>query len=81
MAWRCRRERQSRGRKVSVKAVAYLEAQHALATSLKVVHILSVAAMDMGVALTLHVRAARQGPAAVDDQVPGPRILRNTQQL
>jgi hypothetical protein len=67
---------------VSVKAVAYLEAQHALATSLKVVHILSAAAIDIVVTPTLHVRAARQGPAAAgDDQAPGPRISRNTQQL
>jgi hypothetical protein len=35
---------------------------------------LSHAAMDMGVALTLHVRAARKGPANGADQAPAPHI-------
>ena len=55
-----------------VKAVAYFEAQHALATSLKLAHLQSDAALNMGVALTLHVRAARQGTATGADQAPGP---------
>ena len=55
-----------------VKAVAYFEAQHALAASLKLAHAQSGAALNMGVALTLHVRAARQGPATGVDQAPGP---------
>jgi tetratricopeptide (TPR) repeat protein len=55
-----------------VKAVAYFEAQHALATSLKLAHVQSHAALNMGVALTLHIRAARQGPAAGADQALGP---------
>jgi tetratricopeptide (TPR) repeat protein len=55
-----------------VKAVAYFEAQHALATSLKLAHVQANAALNMGVALTLHVRAARQGPVADADQAPGP---------
>jgi hypothetical protein len=55
-----------------VKAVAYFEAQHALATSLKLAHVQSDAALNMGVALTLHVRAARQSPATDADQAPGP---------
>ena len=54
-----------------VKAVAYFEAQHALATSLKLAHAQSDAALNMGVALTLHVRAARQGPATEADEAPG----------
>jgi len=54
------------------KAVAYFEAQHALATLLKLAHGQSDAAIDMGVALTLVVRAARQGPVAGADQAPGP---------
>jgi len=55
-----------------VKAVAYFEAQHAMATSLKLAHVQSVAALNMGAALTLGVRAARQGPFAGADQAPGP---------
>jgi tetratricopeptide (TPR) repeat protein len=54
------------------KAVAYFEEQHALATSLKLAHKQSNAALNMGIALTLHVRAARQGPVAGADQAPGP---------
>jgi hypothetical protein len=45
-----------------VKAVACFEEQHAMAISLKLAHMQSHAALNMGVALTLHVRAARQGP-------------------
>jgi hypothetical protein len=58
-----------------VKAFAFFEAQHALAISLKLVHVQSDAALNMGVALTLHVRAARQGlsTATGADQAPGPR--------
>ena len=41
-----------------VKAVAYFDAQHALAISLKLAHEQSDAALSMGVALTLHVRAS-----------------------
>jgi hypothetical protein len=55
-----------------VKAFAYLEAQHALAISLKLAHMQSNAALNMGVALTLHVRAGRQGTATGADQAPGP---------
>jgi hypothetical protein len=55
-----------------VKAVAYFEAQHVIATSLKLAHVQSDAALNMGVALTLGVRAARQGPVAGADQAPGP---------
>jgi tetratricopeptide (TPR) repeat protein len=55
-----------------VKAFAYLEAQHALAISLKLAHMQSDAALNMGVALTLHVRAGRQGTATGADQAPGP---------
>jgi len=54
------------------KAVAYFEAQHVMATSLKLAHVQSEAALNMGVALTLGVRAARQGPVAGADQAPGP---------
>jgi tetratricopeptide (TPR) repeat protein len=56
-----------------VNAVAYFEAQHALAISLKLAHVQSDAALNMGVALTLHVRAARQGPSTATgaDQTPG----------
>jgi hypothetical protein len=57
------------------KAVAYFEAQHAMAISLKLARMQSDAALNMGVALTLHVRAARQGPtgaATGADQAPGP---------
>jgi hypothetical protein len=55
-----------------VKAVAYFEAQHALATSMKLAHLQSHAALNMGVTLTLGVRAARQAPVAGADQAPGP---------
>ena len=55
-----------------VKAVAYFEAQHALARSLKLAHLQSDAALKMGVALTLHVRAARESPATDTDEAPGP---------
>ena len=55
-----------------VKAVAYFEEQHALAMSLKIARMQSDAALNMGVALTLDVRAGRQGPAASADQAPGP---------
>ena len=55
-----------------VKAVAYFKAQHALAMSLKLAPLQSHAAFNMGVALTLHVRAARQGTASGADQAPGP---------
>jgi tetratricopeptide (TPR) repeat protein len=63
-----------------VKAVAYFKAQHAIAISLKLAHVQSDAALNMGVALTLHVRAGRQGPATAGrqgpatgaDQAPGP---------
>ena len=55
-----------------VKAVAYFEAQDVMATSLKLAHVQSGAALNVGVALTLGVRAARQGPATGADQAPGP---------
>jgi len=55
-----------------VKAVAYFEAQHVMATSLKLAHMQSEAALNMGVALTLRVRAAGQGHVAGADQAPGP---------
>ena len=55
-----------------VKAVAYFEAQHALAVSLKLAHVQSHAALKMGIALTLHVRAVRQGPSTGADKAPGP---------
>ena len=44
-----------------VKAVAYFEAQHVMATSLKLTHVQSDAELNMGVALTLRVDAVRQG--------------------
>ena len=50
-----------------VKAVAYLEAQHSLAISLKLARVPSDAALKMDVALTLHVQAARQGPSTGTD--------------
>ena len=53
------------------KAVAHFEAQHALATSPKLTHEQSASALNMGVTLTLRVRAARQGPATGADQAPG----------
>jgi len=57
-----------------VKAVAYFEAQHVMATSLKLARVQSTAALNMGVAMLTHlrVRAARQGPATGADQAPGP---------
>ena len=55
-----------------VKAVACFEAQHAMATSLKLAHVQSEAALNMGVALALRVRAAGQGHVAGADQAPGP---------
>jgi hypothetical protein len=55
-----------------VKAVAYFEAQHVMATSLKLAPVQSDAAFNMGVALRLRVCAARQGPATGADQAPGP---------
>ena len=55
-----------------VKAVSYFEAQHVMATSLKLAHVQSAAALNMGVALTLRVRAAGQGHVAGADQAPGP---------
>jgi len=55
-----------------VKAVAYFEAQPAMATSLKLAHVQSEAAFNMGVALTLRVRSAVQGHVAGADQAPGP---------
>jgi hypothetical protein len=58
-----------------VNAVAYFEAQHALAMSIKLAHAeacTSSAALNMGVALTLHVRAARQGTATGAEPAAGP---------
>ena len=56
-----------------VNTVAYFKAQHALAMSLKFAHLQCDAALNMGVALTLHVWAGRQGPAAsAAHQAPGP---------
>jgi tetratricopeptide (TPR) repeat protein len=54
------------------KAVAFHKAQHALAISLKLAHMECNAALKMGVALTLCVRAARHGTATGADQAPGP---------
>jgi hypothetical protein len=54
------------------KAVACFKAQHASGMSLKLAHVQAFAALNMGVALTLHVRAARQGTATGADQAPGP---------
>ena len=54
-----------------VKAVAYFEAQHDMETSLKLAKVQSYAALNMGVALTLRVRAAGQGHVA-GAQAPGP---------
>ena len=56
-----------------VKAAACHKAQHAMGIELGLAHMQSQAAMGMGVALRLHVRAARQGPAAATSQAPGPR--------
>jgi hypothetical protein len=53
------------------KAVDYFKEQRALAISLKLAHVQSDAALNMGVALTLHVRAGRQGPPAATG-APGP---------
>ncbi len=59
-----------------IRAIAYFEAQHALAISLKLAHVQSEAAMiNKGVALTLQVRAGRQGPANGADQAHGPHSL------
>ena len=58
-----------------VRAVAYFEAQHDMATSLQLVHQQSASALNMGVSLTLRVRAARQGPVAGADPAPGPHSL------
>ena len=55
-----------------VKSVAYYKAQHALATSLGLAHMQSYAALNMGLAVTLHVRAARQGSATGAAHAPGP---------
>ena len=55
-----------------VKAVAYFEVQHVMEISVKLAHVQSDAALNMGVALTLDVRAAHQGPAAGADQASGP---------
>jgi hypothetical protein len=54
------------------KEVAYFEAQHAVAISLKVAHMQFHTALNMGVAFNLHVRAARQDIATGADQAPGP---------
>jgi tetratricopeptide (TPR) repeat protein len=54
------------------KAVAYFKAQYASGMSLKLANVQSLAALNMGVALSLHVRAARQGTATGADQAPGP---------
>ena len=54
-----------------VKAVAYSEAQHGLAISLKLAHVQSDAALNMGVALIVDVRAGR-GPSTGADKAPGP---------
>jgi len=54
-----------------VKAVAYFEAQHVMAISLKLAHDQSDAALNMGVALTLDVRAGRPGPSTGADEAPG----------
>mgnify|MGYP000415394778 CR=1 FL=1 len=54
------------------KAVDYYKAQHVLAISLKLAHMQSDAALNMGVALTLRVRSAVQGHVAGADQAPGP---------
>ena len=43
-----------------------------MALSLKLAHVQSDAALNMGVALSVRVRAARQGPVAGADQAPGP---------
>ena len=55
-----------------VKAVAFYEAQHAIATALKLQHQLAFAAMGIGATLTLQVRADRKGLAAGASQDPGP---------
>ena len=54
-----------------VKAVSYFEAQHVMATSLKLAHVQSDAALNMGVALILDVQAGR-GPSAGADKALGP---------
>ena len=57
---------------VYFKAVACFEAQHALAILLKLARMQCDAALNMGIALTLHVRAGRQAPTTGADQAPGP---------
>ena len=54
-----------------VKVVAYFEAQHDLAISLKLAHAQSDAALNMGVALIVDVRAGR-GPSTGADKTLGP---------
>jgi tetratricopeptide (TPR) repeat protein len=54
------------------KAVAYFEAQHALGISLEFARLKSSAALNMGVALTLQIRAARQGTATGAEPAAGP---------
>jgi tetratricopeptide (TPR) repeat protein len=54
------------------KAVAHFETQRVLATSLKFAQLQLGAALNMGLALTLHAQAARQGTATGADQAPGP---------
>jgi tetratricopeptide (TPR) repeat protein len=56
-----------------VKAAACHKAQHAMGIELGLAHMQSQAAMGMGVALRLHVRAVRKGPAAATSQALGPR--------
>jgi tetratricopeptide (TPR) repeat protein len=58
------------------KAVAHHKTRHALATSMKLARVQSDAAMDMGVVLTLHVRAVRQVPATGSDQLLGRIVTR-----
>jgi len=54
-----------------VRALACFEAQHAMAISLKLTRMQSDAALNIGVTLTLEIRAARKGPATGADQVSG----------
>jgi len=54
-----------------VKSVAYFEAQHGLAISLKLAHVQSDAELNMGVALIPDVRAGR-GPSTGADKTLGP---------
>jgi tetratricopeptide (TPR) repeat protein len=55
-----------------VKAFDYHETQHALATELGLAHVRTEAALCMGLALRLEVRANRRGPAASADGAPEP---------